>query len=183
MRLGELEKAQEIIEHVDLEKLTGEARVKAANNLSLLYWKSGDLPKAIEVLETLFASNEKSTSLYGNLTYYYILHEDYDKALELAKESFAYNEKDIVILENLARIQHLTGDMEQAKVNYAKLEALKPTYPEAWYNLALFYEEINEKEKAAEALNTGLKCNFTYLSNVTREQFESKLKSPATVSE
>ena len=177
LRLGDLEKAKQILMGVDLETLTGEAKVKAANNISILYWKSGNLSEAISSLENMYNSNEKSTSLYGNLTFYYILDGNIEKALAFAIESFNYNSSDIVILENLARIYHLTGDLENAKANYDKLEKLGPTYPEAWYNIALFFEKTKEYEKAIKALNSALNCKFSFLSNVTKDQVETKLKN------
>ena len=180
LRLGDLEKARPIIENLDVASLVGESRVKATNNLAILYWKSDNLPKAVESLEDLFSKNEKSTSLYGNLTYFYILNNQLEKAFSLAKEAFEYNSKDIVIIENLARASHLTGDFETAKTHYSTLESLAPSYPEAWFNLALYYSDINENEKAQNALRSGLKCNFTFLSNVTKEQFESMLKTIST---
>ncbi|MEI6602042.1 MAG: tetratricopeptide repeat protein [Clostridia bacterium] len=180
LRLGDLENARKILETVDMSALTGEAKVKATNNLSILYWKSGDLPRAIEALEHLYAQNEKSTSLYGNLTYYYILNGDLEKALQLATEAIAYNAKDIVIIENIGRILHLLGRLDEARLYFEKLAALAPSYPEAWYHLALYYEDCGQKEKALGAIKKGLLCNFSFLSNVTKEQFDAKLKTLAT---
>ena len=181
LRLGDLKKAEQILKNVDLATLDGEAKVKAANNISILYWKTGDLPNAILTLESLYHANVKSTSLFGNLTYYYILNGDSDKALALAKEAYEYNSSDIVIIENLARISHITGDWDEATTHYAKLEQLSPTYPEAWVHLASFLEDSKQFEAAKEALNKALKCNFSFLSNVTKDQIESKLKSISTV--
>jgi len=180
LRLGDLENARKILETIDMSALTGEAKVKANNNLSILYWKSGDLPRAIAALENLYAQNEKSTSLYGNLTYYYILSGDLDKALPLARESVDYNANDIVIIENMGRILHLLGRLDEARQFYEKLAAIEPTYPEAWYHLALYFEDCNQKEKALSAIKKGLLCNFSFLSNVTKEQFDAKLKTLAT---
>ena len=180
LRLGNLDMVKSILSSFDISRLEGESKIKFANNIAILKWKSGDLEGAVKILESLYAQNDLSTSLFGNYPYLLMLNGEIKKARTIAEEAFAFNPKDIVIIENLARISFLDGDLEAAGIHFETLELLSPGYPEAWYNLALYYLGISENEKAQNALKSGLKCNFTFLSNVTKVQLEDLLKKIST---
>jgi Flp pilus assembly protein TadD len=105
LRNGRLEEAEGIFNKLlDSKKgLDMNSEMMVKSNLALVYWKKGDLDRAVQTLTGIYEKYKNST-IYGSLGYFMILKGDLDKALEFNLEAYDYNDTDKIILDNLGRI-------------------------------------------------------------------------------
>jgi tetratricopeptide (TPR) repeat protein len=174
LKLGKLEQAEEMLERAGGMKLGREEMLGLESNNALLLWKQGRLEEAIAKMEGLYPEY-KNTNLYGSLGYFYILSGDLDKALAFNREAYEFNESGTVIIDNLAQTHYLRGEYEEALKLYEELAALKPTFPEAYFNYGLVLEALGRRGDALEQMNKALEYPISLLSTVTREEIEGKI--------
>ncbi|WP_438448307.1 tetratricopeptide repeat protein [Gorillibacterium sp. sgz5001074] len=176
LKLGKLELAEEMLQRARGFKLSREEEMGLESNASLLLWKQGRLEEATAKMEKLY-EEFKNTNLYGTLGYYYILSGDLDKALAFNREAYEFNESGGVIIDNLGQTHYLRGEYEEALALYKKLEELKPTFPEAYYNYGLVLEAMGQRNEALDYMRKSLEYPISLLSTVTREEIESTISS------
>lgn len=181
LRMGQPGRAEELFDFITSSTFPSGAQQMAKANLALVYWKTDRISKGIDILTELHDTGYKTTVTLGTLPYLFMVAGRMDEALARAEEAYAYNSSDSVIIENLARISHLSGDMDKAASLYAVLEKKSPAYPEAWYNIGLFYRDAGDPAKAREAFQRASACIFTYLSAITREDVTKELENPDTL--
>ena len=99
-----------------------------------------------------------------------------DKALKFNQEAYEYNDSNSIIMDNLGQAYYLNGDYSKAAEIYEKLMAANPTFPEAYYNYGLVLLAMGKKEEALEMMKKALNYDFTYLSTVTKENVEEKIR-------
>ena len=149
------------------------------SNYALALWKNGELDRAIALYEAIFP-NYKNTNVYGSLGYFYILKGNLEKALEFNQEAMEYNNTGAVILDNLGQTYFMMGEYQKADEIFKKLMALSPKFPEAYYDYALVLEKLGDKERCLENLKNSLNYKPNFLSGITVEQIEEKLKQIET---
>jgi len=175
LKYGKLEEAIKIFdEQLSSSKLTKIERYKIKSNSALVLWKKGQLDEAISLYEEMLP-HYKNTNVYGSLGYMYNLKEDLEKALKFNLEAYDYNNTGGVILDNLGQTYFLMGDLENAADIFKQLMDLNPKFPEAFYDYALVYEKMGDKEKCIEKLRNALLYKPNYLSAITTEDIENKL--------
>lgn len=176
LREGQFEKAKDLFSTV-LVKLPVEEKYKtmAKINISLAYWKLGEIDTAIEMLEEVHRKYP-SGKVYGTLGYLLIQKGDLERALEYNLEAFDYDNEDPVILDNLGQIYYKMGDMDKAKEFFEKAEEEKDDQAVTLYYLGLIYLQEGKKELAKEKLEKALSANLTPLSAITREEIENVLR-------
>jgi len=176
LREGQFEKAKDLFSTV-LVKLPVEEKYKtmAKINISLAYWKLGEIDTAIEMLEEVHRKY-RSGKVYGTLGYLLIHKGDLEKALEFNLEALDYDDEDPVILDNLGQIYYKMGDMDKAKEFFEKAEEEKDDQAVTLYYLGLIYLQEGKKELAKEKLEKALSANITPLSAITREEIENALR-------
>jgi tetratricopeptide (TPR) repeat protein len=176
LKYGKLEEAIKIIEEqLSSTKLTDNERYDAKSNYALALWKNGQLDEAISLFEEII-SHYKNTSIYGSLGYLYILKGELEKALQFNLTAYDYNNTSGVILDNLGQTYFLIGDLEKADEVFKKLMTMNPKFPEAFYDYALVFDKMGDKEQCIEKLRNALLFKPNYLSAITTEDIESKLK-------
>ncbi len=149
------------------------------SNYALALWKNGELDRAISLYEEIFPYY-KNTIIYGSLGYLYILEGNLEKALKFNQEAMEYNSTGAVILDNLGQTYYMMGEYEKADEIFKKLMALSPKFPEAYYDYALVLEKLGDKERCIENLKNALNYKPNFLSGVTVEQIQDKLKQVET---
>lgn len=179
LRMGQTAEAEKLFDFIISSRFPSAAQNLAKANLAIVYWKTDRISQGIDILLDLHEAGYRTTVTYGTLPYLLMIAGRTEDALIHANEAYQYNSSDAVIVENLARINHLSGNMDQASSLYAVLEKLSPSYPEGWYNIGLFYKDTGNIEKARQSFERSLKCIFTFLSAVTKSEVEAQLKSVA----
>ncbi len=176
LKHGRLEEAMSIFtELFNSSKLSATEKFDVQANYALALWKKGQIDEAITLFEKVIASY-KNTNIYGSLGYLYNLNGNLDKALKFNLEAYDYNNTNGIILDNLGETYFLLGDFENADKVFKELMALNPKFPEAFYDYALVLEKMGDREKCIEYLNKAMQFKPHYLSAITSEDIENKLK-------
>lgn len=176
LREGNFEKAKELFSIVLVNMPAKEQyKTMAKMNISLAYWKLGDLDTAVEMLEEVHRKY-RSGKVYGTLGYLLIHTGDLERALNYNLEALEYDNEDPVVLDNLGQIYYKKGDIDKAKEYFEKAEEEKDDQAVTLYHLGLIYSQEGNKELAKEKLEKALSCNITPLSAVTREDIEKALR-------
>lgn len=175
LKSGDTEESEKILTSLINTNIGNDNKMLAKSNLALVLWKKDRLDDAIAMLEEVLESYKTST-VYGSLGYLYIAKGDLDKALAFNQEAYEYNSYNKIILDNLGQTYYLRGEYDKAEEIYDKLMLTNPTFPEAYYNHALLLDKTGKTEKAVESLNKALTFKTTFLSTVTGEEIEEKIK-------
>ena len=175
LKNAELEKSEEILKKLLKDYPNAEEVHSVKSNLALVLWKKGELEAATNMLEEVIASY-KTTSIYGSLGYLLLLSGDLEKALQFNLEAHEYNSSDKIILDNLGQNYYLLGMYDKSAEIYESLVKKSPAFPEPYYNYGLLLEKQGEPEQALEMMKTALDSKFSYLSSITKEDVEAKIK-------
>jgi tetratricopeptide (TPR) repeat protein len=175
LREGNFEKAKKLFSTVltDLPAKE-EHKTMAKINISLAYWKLGDIYVAVEMMEEVHRKY-RSGRVYGTLGYLLIQKGDLERALEYNLEGLEYDEDDPVILDNLGQIYYKMGQVDKAKDYFERAEEEKDDQAVTLYYLGLIYSQEGDKERAREKLDKALTCNITPLSAITIEDIKEAL--------
>lgn len=174
LKTGHPDEAEQVLDSLLKKKPGKEDELYIKSNLALVYWKKGRLDEAVSALEEVIAEF-KTTTIYGSLGYLLMLKGDLDRALEFNLEAYDYNNTNAIILDNLAQNYFLKGMYDESAEIHEKLLDQKPTFPEAFYNYALLFIELGQKDKALEMLGKAQNAKFSYLSDITPEMISAKL--------
>ena len=171
---GDLDKSEKLLKQLSGKKLTSDDEISIKLNMSIVMWKKNNIDEAVDILMDLY-KKYKTTIIYQNLGYFLILQNDYDKALEMNLEAYDYNSSNAGILDNLATNYFMLGEYDKAIKIYEELMLEKPTFPSSYYYYSLTLLHLNKNEEALQNLNQALKCNFTFLSAISKEEIEAKI--------
>lgn len=171
---GDLDKSEKLLRSLSKKKLNSDDEISIKLNMSIVMWKKNNIDEAIGTLMELY-EKYKTTIIYQNLGYFLILENDYDKALEMNLEAYDYNSTNAGILDNLATSYCMLGEYDKSLKIYEELMLEKPSFPSAYYYYALTLLHLNKTQEALQNLNQALKCNFTFLSAISKEEIESKI--------
>ncbi len=173
---GQFQKAKDIFSSVLIDPgYKDSVKNMAKLNLSLAYWKLGDIDTAIEMLRELHRK-QRTARIYGTLGYLLIEKGDLDEALKYNLEAVKYDDEDPVILDNLAQTYYMMGKIKEAKKYFEKAESLKNDQPSTLYYLGCIYEREGNLQAAKEKLEKALECNTNPLSTVSNEAIQQKLE-------
>lgn len=171
---GDLDEADKLLKELLTKKITSNDEISIKLNISIVMWKRNNIDGAVEILMELI-EKYKTTVLYQNLGYFLILKGDYDIALEINLQAYEYNSTDAGILDNLAMLYCMRGEYDKALIIYEELMPLKPSFATAYYYYAIVLLNDNKTEEALENLRQALKCNFTFLSTMSKEEIQAKI--------
>ncbi len=176
LKSGMVEEADKALRAIDTSKLHEYDRIMHVSNSALVLWKKDDLDGAITLLENY--STEKNTLILGSLGYFLILKGDLDKALSYNLDAYQYNGADMVIRDNLGLNYYYLGDYPKAEEIYESMikAKIKPGFPVAYYDYALVLIALEKFDKAKEYLKKTSGFNLNFLSSVTKEQIDERLK-------
>lgn len=175
LKKGDIEKSESILKDVLRNKLNDKDKINVNLNLSLIFWKKGNVIEAINLLEALYNEDYKTTLLYQNLGFYYIINGNLDRALEFNKEAYNYNDSDTSILDNLAMNYYFMNDYDKAFEIYHKLIPMKPAFVTTYYYYGLALEKVGKYEEALESLKKTLNYRFSFLSSVSKDEVQNEI--------
>lgn len=176
LKSGQFQKARDIFSGVLIDpRYKDSVKNMAKLNLSLAYWKLGDIDTAIEMLKELHRK-QRTARIYGALGYLLIEKGNLDEAFKYNLEAVKYDDEDPVILDNLAQTYYLMGKLKEAKRYFEKAESLKEDQVSTLYYLGCIYYQEGNLQAAKEKLEKALECNINPLSTVSREAIQQKLE-------
>lgn len=194
MRLGEFERAGEVMREIRLMKnLTEEDWFDLRLNYSIYLWKTGRLDEAIDTINRA-AKTKMNAAIYTTLGMYLVdkanATGDYGAVQDFNRQALDYDDEDAGALDNvgamyegmMARARD-EGDAARAAEyrrlaveNYAKAHAAKPRQTTTIYALAKLYHEDGEDEKAREVLSDAENLYFSAICPVSEAQMEALKK-------
>jgi Tfp pilus assembly protein PilF len=135
-----------------LERLPN--HVEARRNLAMAYLESGEEEQAKNLLiETLRLDPKDAWSylLLGNIL---AKHDrKSDVAEKYYRRAFELNPRDAILLANYGALMVERGNREQAEEFFERAIEANPSYPNAYYALALLDEQDNHPEKGLSVLD------------------------------
>lgn len=175
LRNGDPAKADEILKQVLKENGSNVDLPYIKSIMALVLWKKGKVEEAVEMLEEVIKTY-KTTSVYGSLGYLLILKGDLEKALQFNLGAYDYNSSDKIIQDNLGQNYYLLGMYDKANEIYKPLIEKAPGFPEPYYGYSLLLLAMGRRDEALDYMKKALGYKFTYLSTISREEIEAKIK-------
>ena len=155
---------------------TPREKYNAQTIMSLLLWKKGKLDEAIAMLESVM-ENYKTSTTYATMGFFMIARGNVKRALDFNREAYEFNGKNPVILDNYGSALIMDGAYEEALKIYGELMPLKPTFPDAYFNLARLFEALGRNQEALDMYQTAASRKFWYTSTITREEVDEHLEA------
>ncbi|MBC7765700.1 MAG: tetratricopeptide repeat protein [Hyphomonadaceae bacterium] len=175
VKSGETELAEQCVKRIEKKGIKTHDKTHYYAITALIAFRKGDLPLAIETLETAHQKSFRNSTTYSSLGYMYILTGDLEKALQVNLEAYDYNKSNKVILDNLGDTYYLLGDFKKAEEIFIDLLKGKPDFPEPYYHYASVLEKKGEIENALEQCKNALLYEFTALSSINKTQVNEKI--------
>lgn len=180
IRDGMLAEAEAVINKVtylNAKALTKEDKLTAELNKAIIKWKQDNLEEGIEILEDIYNSGLKSTTLYGTLGYFYLLNNQISKALEFNKEGYEYNCDNMIIGDNLGASYIANSEFDKADEVYTRLFEQKPEFIEPYYNYGMLMEKRGMYDEAKSYYERALKYPEKYLSTIKHDEIKAAIEN------
>ena len=184
MRLGQFEKAMDVMQKLRLDKNLKESDwFDIRLNYSVCLWKLGRLDDAIATAKRAMEI-KKCAAIYNTLGMYLVEKAgqtgDFAEVEAFNAEAMDYDDEDAGILDNMGGMYEARSkfaadpapDREKAKEYFAKAHALKPRQIVTMYALARMYHEDGQDDKAREALEPAQNLYYSAVCAVTPEMME-----------
>lgn len=149
----------------------------AKTMVSMAYWMEGDLPKALETVQEVYASGYRDKNLFINYTTYALENGDLAKAKALIEESGEMGKTSPGIADNLGWLYILYGKWEQADALFTELVQKKPRFPEPYVHYAQVLLHYGEVQEAIAMLKTALASRFSNTSGMKQAYIQQLLDS------
>ena len=175
------EKAYEVLDkYIEGGKGTKGDICRAKHNKAILLWKDGRLDEAFEVMKEVHGEMP-ATDTYGTLGLLYIEKAEKEPALEaetmeFLEEAYDYNADDRTIADNMGTMYLKRGDLDKAEEVYKALLANPQPSPTPYYRYACVLEKKGNYEDAEDMLNKALRCSFTGVTVIKREDVTEALE-------
>lgn len=151
-RLGQPERAEELLQDLLKKNLPDDIRILAAVHLATSNWLQGRKDEATELLEALYPEF-KNTQLYGTLGYYKLLRgDDLEETLKFNQEAYEYNSDDLTIIDNMAQNYYFLGRYEEAREMYEKLMEKQPKSADSYFFYAQTLKALGRLDEAREMI-------------------------------
>lgn len=175
LRCGRCDEAKKILNFALLnKKLPEDDKNKLREIMSLVYYKTGDILEAEELLNTVFQSY-KNSSVYGSLGYYKILLKRED-AYDFCAEAYEYNSDDKIIIDNMILAELDRGNTERAKELSDKTTEAGNKGVEIYYHAGLIEEKLGNNEKALEYYQMAQSCRRSFMTTVSDDELEKAIE-------
>ena len=172
-------KAKESIEYLEIAEKINKNPINEKNiklTMASSYWVSGDIDKAIEILETMRKKYDYvNAHVLTTLGYMYLLKENLDEALSCTNKAIEDAPQSGAAWDNLGQIYYMQENFEEAKTSFEKAVSYKSTLPDSLYYLGKIALNEENQESAKNYFAKALDCEITSLNTVTREQIEAEL--------
>lgn len=174
LKAGEYDRAEEILDIAAHRKMSPDQSCRATVNRSLLFWKKGELEKAISILEEQMKLG-KDRSVYGTLGQLLILSGRLQRAMELNREAYTFDKYDEAIVDNLALNYRLAGDLDSSWNLYKELTGKRLGVPIPYYNAGETLYALGRKEEARDMMQNALGYSFSSLAVISKEEIEERM--------
>ncbi len=173
---GDYQKVKDVL--VKAQKapdMNRERRQQLLMNFAVASWKTGNLEKALSLLEA--SHREQPCGLtYGALGFLYVEAGDGDQALRYNLEAVEYDDEDPVAQDNLGQTYfRLLGDRDKAREHFDRAHELRPGQIDTLYFLSRYDLQDGDRQAALEKLQTALEGRFSPLNHATREMIEHEI--------
>lgn len=181
---GDIEKGREALEDV-LNAKDKKLVFQAKEALSMYYWITKDLDKAIELCESAKEMNLKDRNLYINLGSYYLAKGRTKEFKSLIKEAFRTNMESVALIDLQAQYLIELKNFERAG-NFLKalFDQATPSFVDPYLHYALVYMNYGEIDIAIKYLKDCLKIatfsNVSIFKSNDIEQMISYLENEET---
>jgi tetratricopeptide (TPR) repeat protein len=118
------------------EEKIASKKPEIVKNIALIYMEQGKNNEAKDALTEARKENPDDVSLITSQADVYLKMKDTDNYQKLIKEALAKNPNDEILLFNLGVTSANAGQLVEAENYYKKVIELKPTYVDAYLNLA-----------------------------------------------
>ena len=150
---------------------------RISNNLGNLYFNQKDGEKAEFYYRQAVELGDDFPQPYFNLGSILQSKGDIFGAVKLYERAIEINSNFYYPYQNLAVIYAQQGNLVKARENIEILKSLLPTNQRVFYNSALIYISLNDKQQALEDLQTGLKyADLDPETGLLIEEFIQKLQ-------
>lgn len=174
LKAGDIERAERVLDAAGHKKMNPETQTRAAVNRALLYWKKGDIDKAISILEKQLKEG-KDRAVYGTLGQLLLLNGKLQRAMEVNQEAYTFDKYDEAICDNLALNYRLCGDLDSSWNLYKELTGKKLGVPVPYYNCGETLYAMGKKEEAIDMMERALTYPFSKLAVVSRAEIEARI--------
>ncbi len=175
------DKALEVLDkYIEAGKGAKDDLNRAMHNKAILLWKSGELDQAFELMKEAH-SQRPATDTYGTLGLLYLDKVKADPSLadeagEFLKEAYDYNADDRTIADNMGAWHLENGELDQAAQVYSTLLKTSQPSPTPYYRYGLVLEKKGNYEDAEDMLNKALRCSFTGVTAIRRQDVTEALE-------
>ncbi len=144
--------------------------------LSSCYWVTGDIKKAINLLEDLQKKYDYlNSNVLATLGYLYLLDDNTDLARKTSLLALEDNESSSSALDNLGQIEFKCSNPTLAKEYFNKALDIKENLVDSLYYMGLISIDEENYDQANFYLNKAKLCNFSVMNTVTLEMVNEKL--------
>lgn len=123
---------------------------------SVLNAHSGNLPKAIQILEDVLPFATEKEKALNALGEYFIRIKQNAKGIEYFKQSLLINSKQDAIFEELISLLERLGEVKEHLNFFQQMVDTDPFSSKAWFYLGSCLNKVKEYEKAKDALDYAL---------------------------
>ena len=184
VQIGDPKRGIEILEKVMADPKAGSFRNTAAVTCSMGYWRTGDVDKAIGILEDLRESGYRDDNLSINLESYLLAKGDLKRAKELITARRKEGVENNGLLDNRGWYYIQMGNWPKAKEVYDELiDDRTAKFPEAYLHGAQVSVHFGEIVQAVDRLGWGISKRFSEICLTRKaylEQLLSGLSNPKT---
>jgi len=189
MRMGEFDRAMQIMEKLRLQKLTDDDWFDLRLNYSVCLWRKGRLDDAIATANRAFRIKQ-CASIYSTLGMYMVEKADetgdFDAVKAFNDEAMGYDDEDAGVLDNMGEMyeamsKHATDPVQALEYRkkaieyFEKAHEEKPRQITTIYSLARMRHEDGEDAEARRVLNDAKDLYYSAVCSVSEEMME-KLK-------
>lgn len=171
LRCGRMEEAKRVLNYALMNKKASEEdKAQLRQIMSLVYYKSGDIREAEELMSEVIKIY-RNTSVYGALGYYKILLNSPD-AYEFNCEAYDFNSDDKVIIDNMVLLELQRSNLERAEELSEKSIAAGNKGVEIFYHAGQVQNAKGNKTKALEYFEMARSCRRSFMTTVSEEEID-----------
>jgi len=172
------EKALKILDDLDsLEKGNEELYFAKAEIYSLMDKHEESIAAYKKVLDTA----ERPEEILSNIAYEYESLNDYPNALRYLTKALELHPESEEFIQEIAFFFELTGREEEAIEFFGNFLDRHPYSKFAWFNLGIFYSNIELYEKAIEAYEFAVAIDDEFASAISLYEETLKLEKPDAI--
>ncbi|MDY5930566.1 MAG: hypothetical protein SPJ34_00875 [Candidatus Ornithospirochaeta sp.] len=171
---GDIEEGRKILEKVlDDPKTSNQAKV----SLSMYYWLTDDLDRAIELCEDARSHGYNDRNLYINLGTYYINAGRIKDFKKLNKDAYRNKKGSPAVIDLEAVCSMMDGNWKEAGFHLTSLfDRATPHFIDPYIHFAQVYIHYGKAAMALEWLKKGRGCTFSNTSLITRDELEELIE-------